>query len=162
MLEDFRSKVYDQVSAICRREQTVTLATIDRFSFGKTVLYPIADGPDLWSTTLDGVAYSSRLGVVATESDDGLFSGVERFSVCTHGYTNTEVPPDALTKEVHHPWRQGLDSSVLGKGNQLNILGATLQWRTITHPFGTLTCSPGRIIPSRTVFPLVSPQNSKY
>ncbi|KAK3616033.1 hypothetical protein LTR56_026225 [Elasticomyces elasticus] len=46
MLEDFRSKVHDQVLAICPREQTVTLATVHGFAFGKSVLYLIANGSD--------------------------------------------------------------------------------------------------------------------
>ncbi|KAK3621122.1 hypothetical protein LTR56_022986 [Elasticomyces elasticus] len=124
ILEDFRSKVHDQVLAICPREQTVTLATIHGFSFGKSVLYLIADGSDPLPATLDGGTYASRLGALPTGGDDALFSGVERFFVCTNGYTDADLPPGAPNNETHHPWRQGLDSSILGEGNPLNILGA--------------------------------------
>ncbi|KAK5711511.1 hypothetical protein LTR17_018339 [Elasticomyces elasticus] len=115
MLDDFRSKVHDQVLAICPRKQTVTLAIIHGFSFGKSVLYLIADGSDPLPATLGGGTYSSRLGAVPTGSDDALFSRVERFFVCTNGYTDADLPPGAPNDETHHPWRQGLDSSILGE-----------------------------------------------
>ncbi|KAK3617477.1 hypothetical protein LTR56_025217 [Elasticomyces elasticus] len=115
MLQDFRSKVHDQVLAICPRKQTVTLATIHGFFFGKSVLYLIANGSDPLPATLDGGTYSSRLGAVPTGSDNALFSGVERFFVCTNGYTDADLPPGAPNNETHHPWRQGLDSSILGE-----------------------------------------------
>ncbi|KAK6388009.1 hypothetical protein LTR81_027238 [Elasticomyces elasticus] len=48
-------------------------------------------------------------------SDDALFSGVERFFVCTNGYTDADLPPGAPNNETHHPWRQELDSRILGE-----------------------------------------------
>ncbi|KAK3620159.1 hypothetical protein LTR22_025703, partial [Elasticomyces elasticus] len=98
MLQDCRSKVHDQVLAICPRKQTVTLVTIHGFSFGKSVLYLIADGSDPLPATLDGGTYSSRLCAVPTGSADALFSGVERFFVCTNGYTDADLPPGAPNK----------------------------------------------------------------
>ncbi|KAK5681348.1 hypothetical protein LTR17_027489 [Elasticomyces elasticus] len=111
MLEGFRSK-------------TVTLATIHGFSFGKSVLYLIADGSDPLPATLDGGTYSSRLGADPTGSDDALFSGVERFFVCTNGYTDADLPPGAPNTRLITHGDKGLDSSILGEGNPLNILGA--------------------------------------
>lgn len=102
----------------------MTLATIRGFSFSKSVLYLIADGSDPLPATLDGGTYAPRLSAVRTGDDDALFSGVERFFVNTNGYTNRDLPPGAPNNETHHPWRQGLDSAILGEGNPLNILGA--------------------------------------
>ncbi|EON64669.1 hypothetical protein W97_03902 [Coniosporium apollinis CBS 100218] len=122
--EDFRSKVHDQVLAICPRASTVTLATVRGFSFGKSVLYLISDGSDPLPATLDGGTFAPRLSVVRTGGDDSLFSAIERFFVNTNGYTNGDLPPGAPNNETHHPWRQGLDSAILGEGNPLNVLGA--------------------------------------
>lgn len=113
---DFYSKVHDQVLAICPRDQTVTLAGIRGFSFGKSVLYLIADGSDPLPATLDGGTYAPRLSLVPTGGDDSLFSGVERFFVSTNGFTNSDLPAGAPNNETHHPWRQGLNSAVLGEG----------------------------------------------
>jgi len=114
--EDFRSKVHDQVLAICPRASTVTLATVRGFSFGKSVLYLISDGSDPLPATLDGGTFAPRLSVVRTGGDDSLFSAIERFFVNTNGYTNSDLPPGAPNNETHHPWRQGLDSAILGEG----------------------------------------------
>ncbi|KAF2670242.1 hypothetical protein BT63DRAFT_439316 [Microthyrium microscopicum] len=124
MSEDFYSKVHDQVLAICPRTTTVTMKLIEGFSFGKSVLYLIADGSDPLPATLDGGNYAKRLSVVKTGDDDALFSGIERFFVNTNGYTNADLPPGAPNNETHHPWRQGLNSHILGDGDPLNILGA--------------------------------------
>ena len=124
MLADFRSKVHDQIVSICPRDQVVTMSTIRGFSFSKSVLYLIADGSDPLPATLDGGTYASRLAAVKTGDDDALFSGIERFFVNTNGYTNQDVAPGAPYNETHHPWRQGLNSAILGEGNPLNILGA--------------------------------------
>ncbi|KIW86458.1 hypothetical protein Z517_01856 [Fonsecaea pedrosoi CBS 271.37] len=124
MLADLRSKAHDQVLSICPRDQVVTLATIRGFSFSKSVLYLIADGSDPLPATLDGGTYAPRLAAVPTGDDDALFSGIERFFVNTNGYTNRDLPPGAPNNETHHPWRQGLNSAILGEGNPLNILGA--------------------------------------
>ncbi|EXJ68390.1 uncharacterized protein A1O5_08182 [Cladophialophora psammophila CBS 110553] len=124
LLAEFRSKVHDQVLSICPRDQVVTLATIRGFSFSKSVLYLIADGSDPLPATLDGGTYAPRLAAVRTGDDDALFSGIERFFVNTNGYTNRDLPPGAPNNETHHPWRQGLNSAILGDGNPLNILGA--------------------------------------
>lgn len=102
----------------------MTLATIRGFSFSKSVLYLIADGSDPLPATLDGGTYAPRLAAVRTGDDDALFSGIERFFVNTNGYTNRDLPPGAPNNETHHPWRQGLNSAILGDGNPLNILGA--------------------------------------
>ena len=102
----------------------MTLATIRGFSFSKSVLYLIADGSDPLPATLDGGTYAPRLAAVRTGDDDALFSGIERFFVNTNGYTNLDLPPGAPNNETHHPWRQGLNSAILGDGNPLNILGA--------------------------------------
>lgn len=124
MKDDFRSKVHDQVLSICPQDSIVTLATIRGFSFSKSVLYLIADGSDPLPATLDGGTYAPRLGNVKTGGDDALFSGVERFFVNTNGFTNKDIPSGGLNNETHHPWRQGLNSAILGEGNPLNILGA--------------------------------------
>jgi hypothetical protein len=123
-LEEFRSNVHDQVLSICPRDQVVTLATIRGFSFSKSVLYLIADGSDPLPATLDGGTYAPRLANIRTGGDDGLFSSIERFFVNTNGYTNRDLPIGAPNNETHHPWRQGLNSAILGEGNPLNILGA--------------------------------------
>jgi hypothetical protein len=119
---EFHSKVHDQVLSICPRDSLVTLAGIRGFSFGKSVLYLIADGSDPLPATLDGGTYASRLGLVPTGGDDALFSGVERFFVSTNGYTDADLPPGAPNNETHHPWRQGLDSAILGEGKLVNSL----------------------------------------
>jgi hypothetical protein len=124
MLAEFRSQVHDQVLAICPREETVTLSTIHGFSFSKSVLYLIADGSDPLPATLDGGTYAPRLSHIKLGDDDALFSGIERFFVNTNGYTNHDLPRGAPNNETHHPWRQGLNSAILGEGNPLNILGA--------------------------------------
>lgn len=124
MLDEFRSKVHDQVLSICPRDSVVTLATIRGFSFSKSVLYLIADGSDPLPATLDGGTYAPRLAAIRTGDDDALFSGIERFFVSANGYTNSELPPGAPNNETHHPWRQGLNSAILNEGNPLNILGA--------------------------------------
>lgn len=123
-LTEFRTHVHDQVLAICPREETVTLATIHGFSFSKSVLYLIADGSDPLPATLDGGTYAPRLSHIKLGDDDALFSGIERFFVNTNGYTNNDLPSGAPNNETHHPWRQGLNSAILGEGNPLNILGA--------------------------------------
>ena len=122
-LTDFRSKVHDQVLSICPRDQVVTLATIRGFSFSKSVLYLVADGSDPVPATIDGGTYAKRLAAIRTGDDDALFSGIERFFVCTNGFTNKDVRAGGPHNESHHPWRQGLNSAVLGEGNALNILG---------------------------------------
>jgi len=124
MLKDFRSKVHDQVLSICPRDSVVTLATIRGFSFSKSVLYLIADGSDPLPATLDGGTYAPRLAAIKTGDDDALFSGIERFFVSANGFTNSELATGAPNNETHHPWRQGLNSAILGEGNPLNILGA--------------------------------------
>jgi hypothetical protein len=124
MLDDFRSKVHDQVLSICPRDQVVTLATVRGFSFSKSVLYLVADASDPLPATLDGGTYAPRLKAIRTGGDDSLFSGIERFFVCTNGYTNQDLPAGAPNNETHHPWRQGLNSAILGEGNPLNTLGA--------------------------------------
>jgi hypothetical protein len=116
MAADFYSKVHDQVLAICPRTSTLTMKLIEGFSFSKSVLYLIADGSDPLPATLDGGTYAKRLSVVRTGADDALFSGIERFFVNTNGYTNADLPPGAPNNETHHPWRQGLDSHILGEG----------------------------------------------
>ncbi|KAG4432202.1 hypothetical protein IFR05_012325 [Cadophora sp. M221] len=121
---EFYSKVHDQVLAICPKDSTVTLAGIQGFSFGKSVLYLVGDASDPLPATLDGGTYSPRLGELPTGGDDALFSGVERFFVSTNGFTNADLAAGAPNNETHHPWRQGLDSAILGEGNPLNILGA--------------------------------------
>ncbi|KAI9880841.1 MAG: hypothetical protein M1830_010436 [Pleopsidium flavum] len=121
---DFYSKVHDQVLSICPRDSIVTLDTVRGFSFGKSVLYLVADGSDPLPATIDGGTYAPRLKLVQTGADDALFSGVERFFVNTNGYTNGDLPGGAPNNETHHPWRQGLNSAVLGEGDPLNILGA--------------------------------------
>lgn len=113
---DFYSKVHDQVLSICPRDSVVTLDTVQGFSFGKSVLYLVADGSDPLPATIDGGTYAPRLSLVRTGSDDALFSGVERFFVNTNGYTNRDLPAGAPNNETHHPWRQGLNSAVLGEG----------------------------------------------
>lgn len=123
MKDDFRSKVHDQVLSICPQDSIVTLATIRGFSFSKSVLYLIADGSDPLHATLDGGTYTPRLGNVKTGGDDALFSGVERFFLNTNGFTNKNIPSRDANNETHHPWRQGLNSAILGEGNPLNILG---------------------------------------
>jgi hypothetical protein len=123
-LTEFRAHVHDQVVAICPQKQTVTLSVIHGFSFSKSVLYLIADGSDPLPATLDGGTYSPRLSHVKTGDDDALFSGIERFFVNTNGFTNKDLPAGAPNNETHHPWRQGLNSAILGEGNPLNILGA--------------------------------------
>ena len=102
MLADFRSKVHDQVLAICPRDSVVTLNTIRGFSFSKSVLYLVADGSDPLPATLDGGTYAKRLTAVRTGEDDALFSGIERFFVGVNGSTNAD----------------------LQEGDPLNILGA--------------------------------------
>jgi hypothetical protein len=124
MLADFRSKVHDQVLAICPRDSVVTLNTIRGFSFSKSVLYLVADGSDPLPATLDGGTYAKRLTAVRTGEDDAFFSGIERFFVGVNGYTNADLPPGAPNNETHHPWRQGLNSHILQEGDPLNILGA--------------------------------------
>jgi hypothetical protein len=113
---EFYSKVHDQVLSICPRDSVVTLAGIRGFSFGKSVLYLIADGSDPLPATLDGGTYAQRLSLVPTGGDDALFSGVERFFVSTNGYTDQDLPAGAPNNETHHPWRQGLNSAILGEG----------------------------------------------
>ena len=124
MLADFRSNVHDQILSICPRDEVVTLATIRAFSFSKSVLYLIADRSDPLPATLDGGTYAPRLLAVRTGDDDALFSGIERFFVCTNGYTNADLPAGAPNNETHHPWRQGLNSAILEDGSPLNVLGA--------------------------------------
>ncbi|OCT52690.1 hypothetical protein CLCR_10077 [Cladophialophora carrionii] len=124
MLDEFRSKVHDQVLSICPRDEVVTLATVRGFSFSKSVLYLVFDASDPLPATLDGGTYAERLRAIRTGGDDSLFSGIERFFVSTNGYTNQDLPPGAPNNETHHPWRQGLNSAILGEGNPLNILGA--------------------------------------
>jgi hypothetical protein len=124
MLADFRSKVHDQVVAICPRDSVVTLNTIRGFSFSKSVLYLDADGLDPLPATLDGDTYAKRLTAVRTGEDDALFSGIGRFFVGVNGYTNADLLPGAPNNETHHPWRQGLNSHILQEGDPLNILGA--------------------------------------
>lgn len=124
MVEDFYSKVHDQVVAICPRKQTVTLRTNHGFSFSKSVLYFVFDASDPLPAAIDDGTYAPRLKAIRTGFDDAAFSGIERFFVSTNGYTNRDLPPGAPHNETHHPWRQGLSSAVLGEGNALNILGA--------------------------------------
>lgn len=123
-LAEFRTKVHDQVLAICPRTETVTVSVIHGFSFSKSVLYLIMDGSDPLPATLDGGTYAARLSNIKTGDDDALFSGIERFFVSTNGYTDKDLPSGAPNNETHHPWRQGLNSAILGEGNPLNILGA--------------------------------------
>ena len=124
MMEEFRANVHDQVLSICPRDSVVTLNTIRGFSFGKSVLYLVSDGSDALPAALDGGTYASRLTAIQTGADDALFSGIERFFVGVNGYTDADLPPGAPNNETHHPWRQGLNSAVLGEGDPLNILGA--------------------------------------
>ena len=116
MTTDFYSKVHDQVLSICPRDSVVTMKTVQGFSFGKSVLYFIADGSDPLPATLDGGTYAPRLSVIRTGGDDSLFSGVERFFVSTNGFTNADLAAGAPNNETHHPWRQGLNSAILGEG----------------------------------------------
>jgi hypothetical protein len=113
---EFYSKAHGQVLSICPRDSVVTMVGIRGFSFSKSVLYMIADGSDPLPATLDGGNYAPRLGLVPTGGDDALFSGVERFFVSTNGYTDQDLPAGAPNNETHHPWRQGLNSAILGEG----------------------------------------------
>ncbi|EXJ60463.1 hypothetical protein A1O7_04616 [Cladophialophora yegresii CBS 114405] len=103
MLDDFRSKVHDQVLSICPRDQVVTVATVRGFSFSKSVLYLVFDVSDPLSATLDGGTWGPCLRAIRTGGDDSLFSSTERFFVCTNGYTNRDLPPEAPNNETHHP-----------------------------------------------------------
>lgn len=140
---DFYSNLHDQVLAICPMTSTVTMATIRGFSFGKSVLYLIADGSDPLPATLDGGTYAPRLSVIRTGGDDSLFSGIERFFVSTNGYTNAELPAGAPNNETHHPWRQGLNSAILGEG--LHVFLDSVERRltdTLGNPFNVLGAIP--------------------
>ncbi|KAI9792082.1 MAG: hypothetical protein M1816_003064 [Peltula sp. TS41687] len=146
--EDFYSKVHDQVLAICPRDQVVTFATVRGFSFGKSLLYIVPDSSDVLPAAIDGGTYAPRLGAVRTGQDDALFSAVERIFVSTNGYTNRDLPSGAPNNEIHHPWRQGLDSAVLGEGNPLNVFGAIPTVAFDYSPLGISSFGLGRSIQS--------------
>ena len=124
MTTEFYSKVHDRVLAICPQASTVTLETIHGFSFSKSVLYFAMDASDPVAATIDRTNYAPRLNNLETGGDDSLFSGVERFFVAINGPTNNDLMPGAPNNETHHPYRQGLNSAILGEGDELNILGA--------------------------------------
>ena len=124
MTDDFYSKVHDRVLAICPQTSTVTIETVHGFSFSKSVLYFAMDASDTVAATIDRTNYAPRLANLETGGDDSLFSGVERFFVSINGPTNSDLIPGAPNNETHHPYRQGLNSAILGEGDELNILGA--------------------------------------
>jgi hypothetical protein len=116
MSADFYSKVHDQVVAICPANETVTYKTIHGFSFGKAVLYIIGDSSDPLPATIDGGTYAPRMKQIEFGGDDSFGSCVERIFVNTNGHTNADLPPGAPNNETHHPFRQGLNSAILGEG----------------------------------------------
>jgi hypothetical protein len=114
--KEFYANAHGKVVAICPRDSLVTIATTHGFSFSKSVLYFAMDSSDMLPAALDDATYAPRLANIRSGGDDGLFSGVERFFVNTNGYTNDDLAPGAPNNETHHPWRQGLDSAILGDG----------------------------------------------
>jgi len=75
------------------------------------------------------------LANLRTGGDDSLFSGIERFFVNVNGYQDSDLPSGAPNNETHHPWRQGLQSHIIGEGDPLNILGAI---PTVTFDYSPL------------------------
>jgi hypothetical protein len=107
---------HDQVVAICPANETVTYKTIHGFSFGKSILYIIGDSNDPLPATLDGGTYAPRMNNIEFGGDDSFLSCVERIFVNTNGHINAGLPPGAPNNKTHHPFRQGLNSAILGEG----------------------------------------------
>ena len=97
---------------------TVTLKGVRGFAAGRSNIYLVADGSDPLPATLDGATFASRLAYIQTMGD-GAFIALENILVASNGFTNADLPSGAPNGETHHPWRQGLDSAILGDGQSL-------------------------------------------
>ena len=109
------TKVHDKVTAICPKDQTVTLSLTQGFSFGKPVLYLSTDASDPLPAALEQANYAPALKNTKVGGDDSAFSPVERLFAFTNGPGNVGT--------VVNPQRQGLNSAVKGEGGPLNVLG---------------------------------------
>jgi hypothetical protein len=106
------SLVHDNVTAICPRDQTVTLRATTGFSFARPILYLSTDANDEAFATAEGVTFAPGLRNVSVGGDDSAFSAIERIFVATNGPTG-----------VGNPQRQGLNSALRGEGFPLNVFG---------------------------------------
>ena len=111
------TKVHDKVTAICPKDQTVTLALTPGFSFGKPVWYLSTDASDPLPAALEQATFAPAMQNTRVGHDDSAFSAVERLFSFANGPTNVG------NGKVVNPQRQGLNSAVKGEGGALNVLG---------------------------------------
>lgn len=106
------SVVHDAVTAICPREQTVTLKATAGFSFARPILYLSTDANQPDVAALEGVTFAPGLREQTVGRDDSAFSAVERIFIATNGPTGKG-----------NPQRQGLNSALRDGGGPLNVFG---------------------------------------
>ncbi len=111
------SKVHDKVTAICPRDNTVTLRLTNGFSFSRPIVYISLDANDPLAAALESATLAPALSDVTVGRDDSFTSGVERLFAVINGPTN-------VTSGEVNPQRQGFESVLKGDGyGPLNVFG---------------------------------------
>ena len=106
------SLVHDKVVSICPSEGTVTIKLTSGFSFARPVLYLSTDASVPLAAALESATVAPKLLNITTGHDDSAFSAVERLFLFANGPTGKG-----------NPQRQGLNSTLMGEGSPLNVLG---------------------------------------
>ena len=99
------SKVHDKVSAICPKDNTVTLRLTNGFSFSRPIVYISLDANDSLAAALESATLAPALSDVTVGRDDSFTSGVERLFAVINGPTKYH-PGEA------NPQRQGFEQAL--------------------------------------------------
>jgi hypothetical protein len=104
----------DKVVSLDLAAKTVRFELTDGFSNGQAVLYISTDSSSPVAAALEGVTYAPALDAAPFAGGDGTDSARSTLAAFVNGATG-----------VGNPNRQGLNSTLLGQGDPLNILAWT-------------------------------------